>query len=178
MSLVAGIDPSMTATGVVLLGDSGFQKTELIKSKKQEGNYGELERLTEIRDKACALVDNSSLVVMEGLAFMARNTSALVQLSALNYLIREQLWRWGIPFVIVAPSTLKKFATGKGNAKKDSMYLETYKRWGLSFSDDNLCDAHALARIGEALLMEDIKGLPQFQQETINLLKPQYEKPS
>ena len=182
MISIAGLDPSLTGTGVVILNaDSKIGHTsELIRTKKAEGTYGELFRLREIRDKACDMIDAAgcSLVVMEGLAFMARNTTALVQLSALNYLIRDRLQNLCIPFVIVAPSTLKKFVTGKGNAKKDSMYLETYKRFGVSFTDDNLCDAYGLAKVGEAILLDDPSGLPQFQLEAVKLLKPQYAEPS
>ena len=47
----------------------------------------------------------------------------------------------------VPPMTLKKFAAGKGNAKKQEMLLQIYKRWGVEFTDDNAADAYALARL-------------------------------
>jgi crossover junction endodeoxyribonuclease RuvC len=43
--------------------------------------------------------------------------------------------------------TLKKFAAGKGNAKKQEMLMMMYKRWGVEFSDDNAADSYALARL-------------------------------
>jgi crossover junction endodeoxyribonuclease RuvC len=43
--------------------------------------------------------------------------------------------------------TLKKFAAGKGNAKKQEMLLQMYKRWGVEFNDDNAADSYALARL-------------------------------
>lgn len=53
---------------------------------------------------------------------------------------------------VIAPSTLKKFVTGAGNSKgKNVMLLATYKKWGVEFSNDNLCDAYGLARLGAAL---------------------------
>jgi hypothetical protein len=36
--------------------------------------------------------------------------------------------------------TLKKYATGKGTAKKQEMLLQIYKRWGVEFNDDNAAD--------------------------------------
>jgi hypothetical protein len=36
--------------------------------------------------------------------------------------------------------TLKKYAAGKGTAKKQEMLLQIYKRWGLEFNDDNAAD--------------------------------------
>src|SRR5690349_3444900 len=136
---IAGIDPSLTGTGVVVVRDDGsVVSSKLIKTKKTEGTVAEVRRLTSIVYDVMEEVYECDLVLIEGLAFMARNTSALVQLSALNYFIRKDLVLDEIPFKVVAPSSLKKYVTGKGNAKKDSMYLETYKRYGVSFSDDNL----------------------------------------
>jgi Holliday junction resolvasome RuvABC endonuclease subunit len=49
--------------------------------------------------------------------------------------------------------TLKKYAAGKGNAKKQEMLMQIYKRWGLEFNDDNAADAYALGRLaGECVI--------------------------
>ena len=37
-------------------------------------------------------------------------------------LLKHKLFKAGIPFIVVAPTTVKKFATGKGNANKEKMY--------------------------------------------------------
>lgn len=47
----------------------------------------------------------------------------------------------------VPPMTLKKYATGKGTAKKQEMLLQIFKRWGVEFNDDNAADAYALGRL-------------------------------
>jgi len=47
----------------------------------------------------------------------------------------------------VPPMTLKKYATGKGTAKKQEMLLQIYKRWGVEFNDDNAADAYSLGRL-------------------------------
>jgi len=62
---------------------------------------------------------------------------------------------------IVTPQQVKKFATSNGNAKKNQMLLAIYKKWGVTFSDDNLADAYALARIAGALAT----GETQFDYE-------------
>jgi len=95
-----------------------------------------------------------------------------VQLAALNYLTRELIYDINKEFIIVAPTSLKKFITGKGNSGKDIMILETYKRYGVSFDDNNICDAFSLAKVGEALYNKKIK-LTKPQAEVINLLKEQ-----
>lgn len=166
-----GVDLSLRATGVIRLENGKIIGRQLIKSKvKGIKPIDELGRLTEIRDSI--ILDDVNIAVIEGLAFMARNTTALCQLAGLNYLLREHFALSGIKFVIVAPTTLKKFITGKGNCAKDMMLLETYKRYKVSFSDDNLCDAYGLAHIGEALINKGTK-LTKFQQEVVSLLQKQ-----
>ena len=53
--------------------------------------------------------------------------------------------------------TLKKYATGKGTAKKQEMLLQIYKRWGVEFNDDNAADAYALARLAGGHAIDKIE---------------------
>ena len=166
-----GLDLSLRATGAIRLEKGKIIGRQLIKSKsKGTKPIDELERLTHIRDSV--ILDDIKIAVIEGLAFMAKNSTALCQLAGLNYMIREHFSLSEIKFVIVAPTTLKKFVTGKGNCGKDMMLLETYKRYKVSFDDDNLCDAYGLAQIGAAILEEDPK-LTKPQKEVIELIKKQ-----
>ena len=163
-----GIDLSLMATGCIRLGDGKIIDRQLISVKpKGKSHLDELNRLTNIRDQI--ITTDVKIAVIEGIAYGIIRSRSLSQLSGLNYMVREYLLLRDIPFIIVAPTTLKKFITGKGNCAKDVMLLETYKRYGVSFKDDNLADAYGLARIGEALLNKDIK-LTKFQQEVIDLL--------
>ena len=57
----------------------------------------------------------------------------------------------------IPPMTLKKYATGKGTAKKQEMLLQIYKRWGLEFNDDNAADAYALARLATGTAIDAIE---------------------
>lgn len=174
MTKILGIDPSLTATGVIVLKNKKVETARLIKTKPTGDNkIKELKRLVEISSSVISYCDNEvDLVVMEGIAFMARNTVALVQLSALNYMIRNGIYNKNVKFVIIAPTTLKKFITDKGNAQKDLVMMNVYKQYGLTFEDDNLCDAFVLAKIGEALLNKKT-NLTERQKEVIELLRPQ-----
>ena len=166
-----GIDPSLTNTGCIMVQDGKVVYKQTIKSKKISGKpTDEITRICGIRDEIN--ITGVNYVAIEGIAFMARNTTALVQLAALNYFIREHMMLCDIEFVVVAPTSLKKFVTGKGNSGKDIMMLETYKRYKQSFSDNNLCDAFGLARIAEAVFTKDI-NLIKFQQEVVDVLKTQ-----
>jgi Holliday junction resolvasome RuvABC endonuclease subunit len=62
-----------------------------------------------------------------------------------GFLAQLTAWceRHGVPYQGVPVGTIKKFATGKGNADKAAM-IEAAKRWGHRPEDDNEADALAL----------------------------------
>jgi hypothetical protein len=62
--------------------------------------------------------------------------------------------------IVVQPSTLKKFTTGKGNGDKVAMALAALKKWKIEFPDDtkgNKVDAYALHRYGLAVASGEIE---------------------
>ena len=115
-----------------------------------------MDRFGHIVAQVCQTVGyyKPSLVVIEGLVLGSIKSTSTAQLAGLHYLLRWELNERGDQdgFLVVPPSTLKKFVTGKGNAKKDQMLLKTFKRWGVEFNDHNVCDAYGLARYGLAEL--------------------------
>lgn len=48
---------------------------------------------------------------------------------------------------IVPPTSLKKYVTGKGTAKKNEILLGVYRKWGAEFDDDNKADSYGLAHM-------------------------------
>lgn len=94
----------------------------------------------------------ADLILFEDLSFGSNDPSAQER-AGLAYIIRRELWlrRRETPYILVAPSALKKFVTGKGNAKKELMMLEVFKRFGIDTSDNNIADAVGLMHIGLAI---------------------------
>jgi Holliday junction resolvasome, endonuclease subunit len=171
-----GIDLSLVGTGLVVLENGIMSEQKLIKSKPVgERPTDELARIRFIVKQIKEMVDRyrPTIAVIENLAFMARNTTALTQLAGLNYFTRAMLVDYGIPFYLVAPTSLKKFVTGNGASKKDVMLIEVYKRWGVTILDDNICDAYGLAQIGLALMGGNSKITIERQNEVLDLLKKQ-----
>ena len=58
----------------------------------------------------------------------------------------ERCERMGVPVKGFAVQTIKKFATGKGNADKEAV-IAAVRGWGFSPKDDNEADAIALSRL-------------------------------
>lgn len=80
--------------------------------------------------------------------------------------------RLGFP-TLVSPTALKKFATGKGTAKKNEMLLAVYRKWGVEFSNDDMSDAFSLGRLGLAIL----SGQPEtaYEAAVLNALETHTE---
>jgi len=153
---VMGVDTS-TKTGYVILDDEGDVVNVGVLQHKPEPNrfarYSKYSR--EIRE----LIDayGVDLVIIEGYSFAGKFNNSLQY--ELGTCIRMMMWVNGFKFVEVPPTSLKKFVTGKGNAKKDLMLLAVYKRWDFDTEDDNEADAYGLAQFGRAIIGEPT-GVP------------------
>jgi Holliday junction resolvasome RuvABC endonuclease subunit len=91
------------------------------------------------------------VVVLEGYAYARANQAH--QVGELGGVIRVALAEWGIPYVVVAPSALKLYATGKGNASKDNVVSAVSARTGIVFAGkgaNDRCDAWVLRQMGMA----------------------------
>jgi len=60
---------------------------------------------------------------------------------------------------------------GSGNAAKELILQQVYKRWGVEFHDNNQADAFVLAQIGHAYVSEDVEKLTVFQKDVLKALK-------
>ena len=178
--ITIGLDLSLVKTGVVIIQDDGkVLYSGLVKSKPTgDKPIDETMRIKKIAEDVMEKIDeiipniNPDIVAIEGMAFMAVGTS-LVQLSGLNYLIRMLISEFNWPFVIVAPTSLKKYITGSGKGEKDMVTMAVYKNYGFEAGDNNISDAFALAACAMALLGKPLKEITKPQSEVISLLKKQ-----
>lgn len=153
-----GIDPSLTGFGTVVLLPTGR-----VEAWQYASRHKEVLRLVYFELWFHHLIDyyerqGFSLggVGMEGYSYGSQNTHAhaLGEIGGITKLVLAK--RFGathpaLQSLSIPPSTLKKFVTGKGNAPKDMMRLEVFKRWGLSFSTTDMTDAYALARAAQVI---------------------------
>lgn len=134
---VVGIDPSLSATGVA--DDHG--QLHVLKQKPADGD----QRLVNIREGVARFTLHADLIVMEDLP---RNAMAAGVTGMVQGVIREYLQQHSIPYVTITPATLKKFASGKGNAQKPQMRAAWLSYSGDDVADDNKVDAAWLRVIG------------------------------
>lgn len=137
---IMGVDPSVSCTGVSLPDGHTFA----IKPKGKGDD-----RLREIADnlQIAAVGAGVELVVMEGLFGVYKGEAARI-IPMVHGAVRLTLLRLPVPYVVLNPTSLKRFATGKSGASKTDMALAALKRLGREYATDDECDADWLRIAG------------------------------
>lgn len=155
--IILGIDPS-TFTGMVRLEEE--------ESTGKAVNFPKLkgfQRLISLRKEVQRTVElwKPDIVVIEGYAY--GNAFTIVTLVEIGATIRLSLYELGINWYDCPPTTLKKWVTGKGNAKKPEVGEFVKSRWGFASPSDDIVDAYALSRLGQHIgingVTPDLKGV-------------------
>lgn len=153
----------MTATGAVTDGLGLVADVSLIKPKSAGDS-----RLVEIRNRVLNVVRGSDLVLIEG--YLNRSMSAGIT-GMVHGSVRSMLIENEIKYATLPPASLKKYATGRGNATKTDMAIAALKRGGLEFRDDNECDAWWLWVAANDHLGSPVVALPKIQRESLDKIK-------
>ncbi|MFC8515531.1 Holliday junction endonuclease [Streptomyces sp. NPDC057257] len=156
---VCGLDLAIGATGICL--PNGTAST--IKPALKEDA-----RLVEIRNKIGALIGDhpTDLIVLEDVPATMKGAAGKV-IPMLHGAVRAVLLDLGLPYIVIPPSTLKAYATGKGNADKTAMAIAALKRAEREFADDNQCDAWWLRAAGLDWYGQPEFDLPKVQRERL-----------
>lgn len=168
---VIGLDISLTSTGM-----SDGVTHQVVQTGTQEVLEARLDRITRgVMSFAVAapLGDGdqpahwrlrpADLAVIEGSAYSRNKQTGHEELAALRLMIRHRLWRSGIPFAIVTPTSLKAFTTGYGKATKQQMAAVMGSRFAVDWDKVlvkdgryDQVDAHALAAMGYSHLKQPL----------------------
>lgn len=160
---VAGIDPSLTATGYAHTDGS---LNTITYPKDCIGDA----RLHHLHWWLTNLIktEQPTHVIIEDLPTHAHGAGITGMVQGI---VRLALLQAGRPYVTVPAATLKKFATGKGTATKADMRMSLYQRTGLDVRDDNQADAWWLRELGLHLLGQPTFKLPQTHLVALAKLK-------
>lgn len=153
---VVGIDPSLTSLG--LAGRrNGVPFANALSSK-----YKGFKRICDIHASVGRWLDYCapSLVAFEGYALGFRGKSnTIFDLGELGGTLKMLILSKGIDILLVPPTSLKLFTTGKGNADKDQVALAVGREAEVSYGSSDQYDATGLMLMGEAFL--DRRLLPR-----------------
>ena len=166
MRTVVGIDPSLTGTSYCSIMGGEVVAYGTIDTGKLEG----MERLRALKERLTAVLSTlkPDLICIEGYSFgsKGRGVYGIAEWGGvMRMLLEEHLYDW----IEIPPSTLKKFATGKGTAPKETVIAHVYKRWGRMCANNNEADAFVLAKIGWALTSDE--ELTKYQVEALSKIK-------
>jgi crossover junction endodeoxyribonuclease RuvC len=156
---VIGIDLSLRRTGIA----TAHATNTLIPPQQLAG----FARLRWIRAQILGITLQADHVVIEGLSYGSHTPSALER-AGLWHLVMVAIDARGIGWTEIAPATLKKYATGRGNADKGQVLAAAIKRLPVDVDNDNAADAAWLAAIGCDLLGSPICDLPAAQRAAID----------
>lgn len=167
---VIGIDPSKTSTGIVVL-EAYYKPYEVLTWCQRtisspvsglEGCVSQVEDLIGIIREF-----KPTFGVIENYAF--GNRYSLATLVELGTCFRLALRSCGVKYAEVAPSSLKKFATGNGRSKKVDIADKVLEQWQFESKSDDIVDAYVLARIG--LAVKGFGDLNKAQNEVTTMVR-------
>lgn len=141
---VLGVDPA-TKSGLVFI-DGTEVYTSVLRNEHLKG----IARVHWIRGKFEEYLDSHDAIdcaIIEGYAYANKYTLATLIEIGVN--LRLSLYERHIPCYICPPSVLKKYATGKGNAKKPEVAAGVLAKWGFVSPSDDITDAYVLAKIAQ-----------------------------
>jgi Holliday junction resolvasome RuvABC endonuclease subunit len=178
--MVVGIDYSLTSPAMCLMTGPNIETSMfyyLTSNKKFVGNFGnaigvehkeyytEQERYDNIAEfflNKIPIRDKPPNIFIEDYSF--GSTGRVFHIAENAGLLKYKFWEVGYKFTTIAPSAIKKFATGKGNADKQKMYdafvaetgynlLQYYsKSETLGSPATDIVDSYYIAKYGYQLL--------------------------
>lgn len=155
---IAAIDPSVTNTGVCV-GDSEPVAFAWKPPSKLRG----IERIAWFRDQLMLLVrEHPDLgnVLIEELPKGAKQ-AGVQERAELIGVFKLALHDCGVPFVEVNPRSVKVYASGNGNAQKDTMMAEAIRRFGYPGVNNDEADAFIIWHLGKHMAGEQQVALPK-----------------
>lgn len=114
-------------------------------------------RYRAISNLVASFLKRETIIAMEDYAYGASGKTFAIAENGGIFKYR-MICEYGIPhqnIYLVSTHHLKMFATGKGNATKDIILKEVFKRYGFDTSSNDEADAYILWRIAMALKWAD-----------------------
>lgn len=154
--IIAGLDLSLRKTGFTIIDSNRkILHQEVFKTDKMRGML----RLAYIKNRIVQKLKQYkvSKVMVEGYSFGSKGAS-VVSLGELGGVVRLALYENGYTYIDCSPSSLKAYIAENGSADKEMMRASVLKKYGIDFSDDNICDSYGLCM----MILELGEETPQF----------------
>lgn len=148
---IVGLDVSMSDTGYAVLDELGNPVilSDVKPNKKQI--VRDIDRQLYILDNLSKMIEDDTLmadkvvVCIEGYAFGSQVGKVFTRAELVG-MIKRMLVLKDFEIYLIAPSAMKKFITGIGNARKAEVIAAAKQKYGFEGKNDNICDALCLAK--------------------------------
>lgn len=130
---VVGIDYSLTSPAICVLNmDGSISLMHCFGKPKQQGTIGNIivsaypifnspqQRYSQLALWSLKTIPKDSIIRIEGYSY--GSVGKHFQIAENCGVLKQTLWQNNFLFETVAPTAVKKYATGKGNANKELMY--------------------------------------------------------
>lgn len=177
MNSVVGVDLSLASTGVCVCDPLQHILPTVYRIQSKGGKDDSLHlrvgRLVDIVDRILQVVPGDADVFIEGPSFGQMRQGGEHQRAGLWWSLVQLLDLQGHQVVSVAPSVLKKYATGKGNAGKDEVLAAAIRRYPtINITGNDVADATVLCAIGMRLNHEPLEDtLPKAHLDALTKLE-------
>jgi crossover junction endodeoxyribonuclease RuvC len=160
-----GLDLSLTESGLVIIDKDYKIITATTLSVPQKG----IERLSHLETLFLEALGELpiDLCCIESPAFKAEGH--LFNIGELNGILKLNLYKKGIQFIMAAPTQLKKYVTGTGKGNKSAIILDVYKNFKEEIRNDNIADAYVLSRIARDFYIKPT-NLYKYQTDVLKKL--------
>ena len=187
MTRILGIDFSLTSPAYTVLTESSIT-CYCISNVKQpidcwvtpqfrviiypiEKQFSSIyERMVYLAELPCELANDCDKVIMEDYSYGSKGL--VFSIAEITGYVKYQLWRNNKPPYLIAPTAVKKWATGKGNANKELMINAFIQKTGINLIDylplntqkpftspiSDIVDSYHLACFYQYLLTSDTQG--------------------
>lgn len=146
--MIAGLDLSTKRIGYATPGGAAFSISARTGPEEPARRLHELAR--ELERYLRIYPPRPELVIVEGYSLASPGRLSLVRLGELGGVVRLRLFELGIPYVEIPPSSLKRYATGNGSAKKPAMQAAAVELGADPDVNDDEADAYLLRHLGRA----------------------------
>lgn len=165
--VVLGLDLSLTSTGAATYSSElGYQTRTLKPQARKACGHDRLEWFIQAVE---AEAKDADLIVVEGPSYGSahRGERGHHERAGLWWLVSHALWLRMYTVAIAPPAALKRYATGKGNASKDTVLREVTRRFPEFQGGNDEADALVLAALGAEHLGHPIVDMPMAHRSAL-----------
>jgi crossover junction endodeoxyribonuclease RuvC len=147
--MILGLDPGINITGYAAIDGARLIECGTIRPTKGRPTD---DRLRQLRVELEALIQRLRPTVIGYEEIFVQHLGSVQVMAETRLVVRQAAWSAGLETVRLSPSTVKKAATGRGNATKDEVAEAVCRILGLAEAPkpQDVTDAIAVALAAQA----------------------------